>query len=121
MSTRFPPYSAGGTASCHTEFNQAVAATGRLSSANPNSQNIPIRTEIGHKIREAFIPSHEDWMLLAPDYSQIELRVLAHLSKDPRLTEAFLNDQDIHRSRRQRFGLSTHPKLRPTSVASQKL
>jgi DNA polymerase-1 len=81
----------------HTEFNQAVAATGRLSSANPNLQNIPIRTEIGHRIREAFVPSHPDWMLLAADYSQIELRVLAHLASDERLTEAFLNNQDIHR------------------------
>jgi len=81
----------------HTEFNQAVAATGRLSSANPNLQNIPIRTEIGHRIREAFVPSHPDWVLLAADYSQIELRVLAHLANDPRLTEAFLNEEDVHR------------------------
>ncbi|HEV3311094.1 MAG TPA: DNA polymerase I [Chloroflexota bacterium] len=80
----------------HTEFNQAVAATGRLSSSNPNLQNIPIRTELGHRIRRAFIPSEADSVLLAADYSQIELRVLAHLSGDPRLTEAFLNDQDIH-------------------------
>ncbi len=80
----------------HTDFNQAVAATGRLSSSNPNLQNIPIRTEIGYRIRKAFIPSEQDWVLLAADYSQIELRVLAHLSKDPRLIEAFLQGQDIH-------------------------
>jgi len=80
----------------HTDFNQTVAATGRLSSSNPNLQNIPIRTEIGHRIRKAFVPSEPGWVLLAADYSQIELRVLAHLSKDERLTQAFLDNQDIH-------------------------
>src|SRR5579884_68215 len=80
----------------HTEFNQAIASTGRLSSSNPNLQNIPIRTEIGHKIRQAFVPTAPGSILLAADYSQIELRVLAHLSKDPRLVDAFLNNQDIH-------------------------
>lgn len=80
----------------HTEFNQAVAATGRLSSSNPNLQNVPIRTDIGHKIRRAFTPSDPGKVLLAADYSQIELRVLAHLSHDPRLSQAFLNGEDIH-------------------------
>jgi DNA polymerase-1 len=80
----------------HTDFNQAVAATGRLSSNNPNLQNIPIRTEIGHRIRRAFIPGDSGSVLLAADYSQIELRVLAHLSGDARLTKAFLDRQDIH-------------------------
>ena len=80
----------------HTDFNQAVAATGRLSSSNPNLQNIPIRTEIGHKIRQAFIPSDPGSVILAADYSQIELRVLAHLSHDEKLMDAFLHDQDIH-------------------------
>jgi DNA polymerase-1 len=79
----------------HTSYNQAVAATGRLSSTNPNLQNIPIRTELGRKIREAFVapPGH---LLLAADYSQIELRVLAHLSKDPILMDAFQKNQDVH-------------------------
>lgn len=80
----------------HTEFNQAVAATGRLSSANPNLQNIPIRGAVGQTIRRAFVPSRPGWLLMAADYSQIELRVLAHLAEDRRLTEAFLNHQDIH-------------------------
>ena len=80
----------------HAEFNQAIAATGRLSSSNPNLQNIPIRTEIGHRIRRAFVPSNPGSVIMAADYSQIELRVLAHMSGDPRLTEAFLEGQDIH-------------------------
>jgi len=79
----------------HTSFNQTVTATGRLSSAGPNLQNIPIRTEAGRKIREAFIaPPH--YAIVAADYSQIELRVLAHVSKDRFLIEAFLEDKDIH-------------------------
>jgi DNA polymerase-1 len=80
----------------HTEFNQAVAATGRLSSSNPNLQNIPIRTEMGHRIRQAFIPASAGCLILAADYSQIELRVLAHLSEDSILLEAFRAGQDIH-------------------------
>jgi DNA polymerase-1 len=80
----------------HTDFNQAVAATGRLSSSNPNLQNIPIRSEIGHQIRQAFTPSQPGSVILAADYSQIELRVLAHLSRDEKLMDAFLHDQDIH-------------------------
>ncbi len=80
----------------HASFNQVVAATGRLSSSDPNLQNIPVRTEEGREIRSAFVPGREGWLLLAADYSQIELRVLAHLSGDQRLCEAFSNDQDIH-------------------------
>lgn len=80
----------------HTSFNQTVAATGRLSSNNPNLQNIPIRTEEGRLIRRAFIPSHPENFLLSADYSQIELRVLAHLSEDPNLVQAFQNGEDIH-------------------------
>lgn len=79
----------------HTDFNQAVTATGRLSSSNPNLQNIPIRTEFSRKIRAAFIPE-SSWILMAADYSQIELRILAHLSQEPRLLEAYRNGQDVH-------------------------
>ncbi|MCM1981266.1 DNA polymerase I [Lyngbya confervoides] len=79
----------------HTDFNQAVTATGRLSSSNPNLQNIPIRTEFSRQIRAAFIPQ-DGWILASADYSQIELRLLAHLSQEPRLIEAFQTGKDIH-------------------------
>jgi len=81
----------------YTTFNQTVTATGRLSSSDPNLQNIPIRLEEGRRIRSAFIPSHSDRVFLSADYSQIELRVLAHLSRDPILLDAFSKDEDIHR------------------------
>src|SRR5688572_16060001 len=81
----------------HASLNQVVAATGRLSSSNPNLQNIPIRTREGREIRSAFKAGEPGWQLLAADYSQIELRVLAHYSGDPTLTRAFANDEDIHR------------------------
>ncbi|HEY2012022.1 MAG TPA: DNA polymerase I [Bryobacteraceae bacterium] len=84
-----------GTGRLHTSFNQTGAATGRLSSSNPNLQNIPIRTELGREIRAAFVP-RDGWKLLVADYSQIELRLLAHMSGDPLLTEAFRNGEDIH-------------------------
>jgi DNA polymerase-1 len=80
----------------HTTFNQAVAATGRLSSSNPNLQNIPVRTELGRQIRRAFVPGEEGQVLLCLDYSQIELRILAHLSGDAGLREAFAAGHDIH-------------------------
>jgi len=80
----------------HTTFNQSVASTGRLSSINPNIQNIPIRTEIGMKVREAFIPRNESFKLMAADYSQIELRIMASLSKDNAMLRAFNSGVDIH-------------------------
>jgi len=79
----------------HTSYNQTVAATGRLSSSDPNLQNIPIRTEEGKEIRKCFVP-REDWLLLSADYSQIELRILAHCSGDEILIQAFKEDEDIH-------------------------
>ncbi len=85
------------TGRVHTSFNQAVAATGRLSSTDPNLQNIPIRTEIGRRIRKAFIPRDRDYRILKADYSQIELRILAHFSQDKALIKAFRNNEDIHR------------------------
>ncbi len=86
------------TGRIHSSFNQALAATGRLSSNNPNLQNIPIKTEAGRKVREAFIPADENHVLLGADYSQIELRLIAHMSGDEAMLEAFNNDQDIHRA-----------------------
>jgi DNA polymerase I len=83
------------TGRVHTDFNQAVTSTGRLSSSNPNLQNIPIRTEFSRQIRKAFIPA-EGWLLAAADYSQIELRILAHLSQEPVLINAYQQNQDIH-------------------------
>ena len=83
------------TGRLHTSFNQAGAATGRLSSSNPNLQNIPIRTALGREIRAAFVP-REGWKLLVADYSQIELRLLAHMSDDELLVDAFRNGEDIH-------------------------
>jgi DNA polymerase-1 len=84
------------TGKIHTSYNQAVAATGRLSSNNPNLQNIPIRDEEGREIRKAFIPSDKDHLFLSADYSQIELRIMAALSGDPQLLEAFRQKMDIH-------------------------
>jgi len=80
----------------HTSYNQAVAATGRLSSNNPNLQNIPIRTERGREIRKAFVPRNENFTLLAADYSQVELRIIASISEDPGMLEAFNKGLDIH-------------------------
>jgi DNA polymerase-1 len=81
----------------HTSFNQTVTATGRLSSSDPNLQNIPIRTTLGRKIRGAFVAQSDQDSLLSADYSQVELRLLAHFSRDPALCQAFADDQDIHR------------------------
>ncbi len=99
----------------HTSFNQTVTATGRLSSSEPNLQNIPIRTELGRRIRKAFIPK-EGSILLSADYSQIDLRVLAHISKDEALRDAFFKEEDIHsRTACELFGVTKEgvtPELR---------
>jgi DNA polymerase-1 len=101
------------TGRVHASFNQVVAATGRLSSSDPNLQNIPIRTDEGREIRSAFVAARPGWKLLAADYSQIELRILAHYSRDPALCEAFSRDEDIHtRVASQVFGVE------PSSVTS---
>src|SRR5207248_10208790 len=84
------------TGRIHTTFNQMVASTGRLSSQDPNLMNIPIRTELGRRIRAAFIPA-EGWQFVAADYSQIELRILAHMSAEPAIIESFRRGEDIHR------------------------
>jgi DNA polymerase-1 len=88
----------GRTGRLHTTFNQTVAATGRLASSDPNLQNIPIRSEVGREIRRAFIPGSNGMLLMSADYSQIELRVMAHVCQDPGLSEAFRGGEDIHAS-----------------------
>lgn len=91
-----PTFIDPGTGKIHTHFNQAEAATGRLSSLNPNLQNIPIRTEEGRKIRKAFVTGEKDFTFFSADYSQVELRLMAHLSQDPELIGAFRHDIDVH-------------------------
>ncbi|MDD7089111.1 MAG: DNA polymerase I [Bacteroidales bacterium] len=92
----FPDYVNPEDGKVHTTFNQALTATGRLSSSNPNLQNIPIRSERGKEIRKAFVPSAPDGMILSADYSQIELRIMAHLSGDEHMVNAFRNGVDVH-------------------------
>ncbi|MGZ4148439.1 MAG: DNA polymerase I [Actinomycetota bacterium] len=105
----------------HTTFNQAVAATGRLSSSNPNLQNIPVRSELGRQIRQAFVPGEPGQVLLVADYSQIELRILAHLSGDEGLREAFATGADVHAATAAKvFGLPIEhvdPELRRRAKA----
>jgi DNA polymerase-1 len=109
-----------GSGRLHTTFNQAGAATGRLSSSNPNLQNIPIRTELGREIRAAFVPEG-GWSLVVADYSQIELRLLAHMSEDAVLVDAFRNGEDIHtRTAAEVFGvppLMVTPEMRRNAKA----
>jgi len=108
------------TGKIHTSYNQAVAATGRLSSSDPNLQNIPVRTERGRRIRRAFVPS-KGCELFSADYSQVDLRVLAHLSEDPVLVEAFNRGEDVHRrTAMEIFGVSEEevtPEMRSSSKA----
>ena len=84
------------TGRIHSSFNQAVTATGRISSTEPNLQNIPVKLEMGREIRKVFVPENDDFLLADADYSQIELRVLAHIAGDENMRAAFLNDEDIH-------------------------
>lgn len=103
------------TGRVHTSFNQVGSSTGRLSSADPNIQNIPVRTELGRRVRKAFIADHENgWLLLGADYSQIELRILAHLSQEPGLLAAFHHGEDIHSAtaRAMYGGLEVTPEQR---------
>ena len=93
----FPGYISRSDGKIHTCFNQALTATGRLSSSNPNLQNIPIRSERGKEIRKAFVPSREGGVIMSADYSQIELRIMAHLSQDRHLIEAFNSGLDVHK------------------------
>jgi DNA polymerase-1 len=98
----------------HTTYIQTLTQTGRLSSVDPNLQNIPVRIEEGRKIRQAFVPAHEGWHILSSDYSQIELRVLAHITGDKNLQEAFKNGEDIHASTAVRiFGLKDASEVTP--------
>jgi DNA polymerase-1 len=108
------------TGRLHTSFNQTVTATGRLSSSDPNLQNIPARTELGREIRKAFIAETEDRCLLSADYSQIELRILAHLSQDAALIESFRSGEDVHRRTASRiFGVAPE-KVTPVQRARAK-
>ena len=95
------------TGRVHSKFNQTVTATGRLSSTEPNLQNIPVKTEKGREIRKAFVSKNQDYVLVDADYSQIELRVLAHISGDESLVQYFKNNEDIHtRTASEVFGES---------------
>nr|WP_278244307.1 DNA polymerase I [Caldisalinibacter kiritimatiensis] len=104
----------GNTGKVHSSFNQTITTTGRISSTEPNLQNIPIKTEEGRKIRKVFVPQSEEYKLVDADYSQIELRVLAHISDDEKLKEAFFTDEDIHtKTASEVFGV---PKEEVTSI-----
>ncbi len=109
------------TGRVHTTFNQTVTTTGRISSTEPNLQNIPIRTALGREIRRAFVPRDRDWLLLAADYSQIELRVLAHISGDETLSQSFFRGEDIHaRTAAEVFGVALEavtPEMRSRAKA----
>ena len=109
----FPSYVSSIDGRVHTTFNQSLTATGRLSSSAPNLQNIPVRTERGREIRKAFVPGTADGVIVSADYSQIELRIMAHLSQDKHLVEAFRNGIDIHSATAEKiFGVS-HEEVTP--------
>jgi DNA polymerase-1 len=109
------------TGRLHTSFNQAVAATGRLSSSDPNLQNIPVRTDLGGEIRRAFVCGWPGWVLLSADYSQIELRILAHITQDANLIEIFRRDEDLHRAAAMEiFGVG-HEEVTPAMRAFAKM
>lgn len=92
----FPEHLNSHTNRIHTNLNQTITTTGRLSSTKPNFQNIPIRTDLGKEIRKSFVPQNKGWKIISMDYSQVELRIMAHFAKEKNLIEAFKNDQDIH-------------------------
>ena len=114
-----PPLVNTDTGRIHTTFGQTIASTGRLSSSNPNFQNIPIRTDEGREIRKSFKAQKKGWLIFSADYSQIELRIMAHLSQDPALIEAFNNNEDIHsRTASDVFGVDIKdllPEMRRTA------
>ena len=114
-----PPLVNPDTGRIHTTFGQTIASTGRLSSSNPNFQNIPIRTDEGREIRKSFIAQKKGWLIFSADYSQIELRIMAHLSQDPALMEAFNKNEDIHsRTASDVFGVGIKdllPEMRRTA------
>lgn len=109
----FPEYINPSDGKVHTTFNQALTSTGRLSSSNPNLQNIPIRSERGKEIRKAFVPSSPEGVILSADYSQIELRIMAHLSCDQHLIEAFRNGIDVHSATAAKIFRISHEEVTP--------
>ena len=109
----FPSYVSPKTGRIHTTFNQALTATGRLSSSNPNLQNIPIRTERGKEIRKAFVAGEADGYIVSADYSQIELRIMAHLSQDSHLINAFRNGVDVHAATAEKIFGVPHEEVTP--------
>ena len=109
----FPTYVSSKTGRIHTTFNQALTATGRLSSSNPNLQNIPIRTERGKEIRKAFVAGEADGYIVSADYSQIELRIMAHLSQDSHLINAFRNGVDVHAATAEKIFGVPHEEVTP--------
>ena len=109
----FPTYVSPKTGRIHTTFNQALTATGRLSSSNPNLQNIPIRTERGKEIRKAFVAGEADGYIVSADYSQIELRIMAHLSQDSHLINAFRNGVDVHAATAEKIFGVPHEEVTP--------
>lgn len=109
----FPSYVSEQSGKVHTTFNQALTATGRLSSSNPNLQNIPVRSERGKEIRKAFVPSRPDGLIFSADYSQIELRIMAELSADEHMVESFRNGVDVHRATAAKIFKTSYEEVSP--------